>query len=82
MGANVETSGFGQREGDRGLRPPGVTLGRRLGKGTIGELVGSWHEKVGFHSFIHHPPARLQVFPIYRAQLLPNGIYYNAPQLL
>jgi len=22
------------------------------------------------------------VFPIYRAQLLPNGIYYNAPQLL
>ena len=44
--------------------------------------MGSWHEKVGFHSFIHHPPARLQVFFIYRAQLLPDGIYYNVPQLL
>jgi len=31
---------------------------------------------------LHQPPARLQVFPIYRAQLLPDGIYYNAPQLL
>ena len=31
---------------------------------------------------MHQPPARLQVFPIYRAQLLPDGIYYNAPQLL
>jgi len=45
----VETSGFGQREGDRGLRPPGVALGRRLGIGTVGERVGSWHEKLGFH---------------------------------
>jgi len=32
-----------------GLRPSGVALGRRLGIGVTGELVGSWHEKLGFH---------------------------------
>ena len=53
---SIETSGFGQSEGDRGLRPPDVALGRRLGIGTTGELVGSWHKKLRFHYFIHHHP--------------------------
>ena len=46
---HVETSGFGQCGGDWGLRPSGVALGRRLGIGSTGELVGSWHKELGFH---------------------------------
>ena len=46
---HVETRGLRQCGGDWDLRPSGVAFGRRLGIGSTGEFVGSWHKELGFH---------------------------------